>query len=102
MKESKLQRDVIKILDDEPKCWVVKIIVCNKSGTMDLLGCYDGVFFGIELKRPDGKGVTSELQKLRIREVKEAGGLAIVTHDIHTVKNFVNKVKRRAKRWKNS
>lgn len=95
--ESKFQTKVIRMLDSDPLCWVVKIIVCNKSGTMDLIGCYSGLFFGIECKRPDGKGITSELQMLRIREVKSAGGFATVAHDIETVEKFMRKVKRYAR-----
>lgn len=97
-KESNFQTKALALLNSDPNCWTVKIIACNKSGTMDVIGCYYGLFFGIEMKRPDGKGVTSELQKLRIREVKAAGGLAIVAHDIVTIEKFMRKVQRHARK----
>lgn len=44
------------------------------SGAPDIIGCYNGRFFGIEVKR-EGKKPT-RLQEMRMREIAEAGGLA--------------------------
>ena len=46
------------------------------SGLPDIIGCYKGRFIGIEVKDPEGNHPTSELQKKRIREIRQAGGIA--------------------------
>jgi hypothetical protein len=44
------------------------------AGIPDILGCYDGRFFGIEVKQPGGKATA--LQALTLRRIADAGGLA--------------------------
>lgn len=46
----------------------------GRSGVPDRIGCHRGRFFSIEVKR-EGKEPTT-LQKRRLKEVAEAGGLA--------------------------
>lgn len=50
--------------------------VFTKSGVPDLLVCYNGHFFGIEIKAENG--VVSKLQKYHINEIKKSGGTALV------------------------
>ena len=50
---------------------VIKLIKCNKNGYPDLLAVKSNYTMFIEVKRPDGK--LSELQKLRISEMKSKG-----------------------------
>jgi Holliday junction resolvase len=49
------------------------------SGHPDIVGCYGGKFFGIECKA--GKGKTTALQDLRLREITAAGGLGWVVNE---------------------
>lgn len=46
----------------------------GKSGVPDILGCYFGKMFGIEVKRPGCKPTT--IQKRRMEEIEAAGGKA--------------------------
>jgi len=54
--------------------------------TVDYIGCYRGVFFVIEAKRP-GKDAT-DLQKLTLQAVRDAGGAAFLINDDETLAKF--------------
>ena len=49
----------------------IKLIKTNKNGIPDLMCLKDGVTMFIEVKRPNGK--LSELQKIRIKQLKDLG-----------------------------
>lgn len=57
----------------------------GKSGVPDIVGCYKGRFFGIEVKA--GKNTPTELQKLQLKLIADAGGIATVTNEdtIHSL-----------------
>jgi len=57
----------------------------GKSGVPDIVGCYKGRFFGIEVK--EGKNTPTELQKLQLKLIADAGGIATVTNEdtIHSL-----------------
>lgn len=58
--------------------------VSNGMGTHgipDIIAIIDGRFIGIECKAPGKRNQTSELQKMQIKAINEAGGLAIVVDD---------------------
>lgn len=92
MLEAQLQVKVLQYLNALDECFIVKIIACNVNGCPDILICYRGRFLAVELKRPDGKGTTKPLQKLRIRQIKAAGGHAISTHKLERVKKLIKEV----------
>jgi len=103
MLESALQKKITKLIDSIG--WSVKIISSNKTGTPDTLNCVPmtkkqvlklfkkqkriGVFMALEVKNPNGKGVTSPLQKYRIKEIRRAGGIAFVTNSLDKVKKIL-------------
>lgn len=78
MLESKVQRKLIKKLESEG-WYVVKIIACNKNGFPDLICFKNGTVECVEVKAK--KGVVSELQKYRIKELNEKGIKAYVYYD---------------------
>jgi hypothetical protein len=53
------------------------------KGVPDILGCYRGRLFGIELKAPKGK--TSPDQEEFIKRINEAGGLAFCARTLDEV-----------------
>jgi len=71
MKEQDIQRKRIKDLEDQGY-YVLKLIKTNKNGIPDLLAIKKGanVIFS-EIKTKNGK--VSELQKYRLKELKENG-----------------------------
>lgn len=60
------------------------------SGVPDLIVCYKGLFVAIEVKSPTGKGRASDIQKLKIRKIRESGGIAFVTDNIQDVMHIIN------------
>lgn len=63
------------------KCWYIKYWGggdFTKAGIPDLLTCVNGYFLAIELK--SAKGKPSELQKVQISLIRNAGGLAIILY----------------------
>lgn len=51
----------------------------GSSGVPDIVGCYKGFFFAIECKA--GTNKTTALQEKQIRDIKNAGGVAIVVNE---------------------
>lgn len=49
------------------------------SGVPDVIGCWNGYFFGIEAKA--GKGTTTKLQDMQIAKIDKADGIAIVVNE---------------------
>jgi Holliday junction resolvase len=68
--EQQLQKKIITQLEKQGYL-VLKLIKCNKNGYPDLLAVKENDTIFIEVKRPNGK--LSELQKVRINEMKLKG-----------------------------
>lgn len=62
----------------------------GKSGVPDIVGCYEGRFFGIECKA--GKGKTTALQEMNLKQITAAGGISAVVNEdnVHTVADILN------------
>lgn len=63
------------------------------SGVPDIVGCYKGVFFGIECKA--GKNKPTALQQNNLNAINKAGGSAFVVnednmHDIQRILENMN------------
>lgn len=62
----------------------------QSAGIPDIIACYRGYFVAIEVKSPTGKGRASDIQKLKIRAIREAGGVAFITDNIEDVEQVLN------------
>lgn len=51
----------------------------GSSGVPDIVGCHKGRFFGIECKA--GKNKPTKLQELNLRQIADAGGIALVINE---------------------
>lgn len=51
----------------------------GKSGVPDIVGCYKGLFFGIECKA--GKNEPTALQEKNLRDIARAGGFQVVVNE---------------------
>ena len=51
----------------------------GSSGVPDIIGCIDGLFFGIECKA--GKNTTTALQDKNIADIRRTGGCALVVNE---------------------
>jgi Holliday junction resolvase len=68
--ESKLQKKIINQLTKEG-WYIIKLIKTTVNGIPDLICHRQGETMYIEVKRPTGK--LSELQKIRINQLREQG-----------------------------
>lgn len=91
MKESDIQSKIIKLLERN-NAYVVKVVSATKAGVPDILACYKGKFIAIEVKVPEKKDNTSELQKYNLRKINESGGLAIVAWNEDMINEFLKSV----------
>lgn len=59
----------------------------GRSGVPDIIGCYEGLFFGIECKAGNNK--LTPLQEKNLKEIRAAGGLDMVVNEdnMHEVAN---------------
>ena len=51
----------------------------GKSGVPDIVGCYEGKFFGIECKA--GTNKPTVLQEKNLRDIENVGGLSLVINE---------------------
>jgi hypothetical protein len=51
----------------------------GKSGVPDVVGCYNGNFFGIECKA--GKNTPTALQEMNLKEIANSGGISLVINE---------------------
>ena len=59
----------------------------QETGIPDLLCCWSGLFFGIEVKDPQGK--PSAIQLAQGARIKKAGGHFIIATSLQDVKNYL-------------
>ena len=51
----------------------------GKSGVPDIIGCYEGAFFGIECKA--GRNKPTPLQEKNLSAIKDSGGINLVINE---------------------
>ena len=51
----------------------------GQSGVPDIVGCYEGLFFGIECKA--GKNKPTPLQDKNLKQIHNAGGMDLVVNE---------------------
>lgn len=61
----------------------------GRSGVPDIVGCFEGIFFGIECKA--GKNTPTPLQTQNLESIQASGGLALVVNEdnLHEVSSEV-------------
>lgn len=91
MLEKQFEHKVRKFLD-EKGAYHVKYFGCamTQAGVPDVLCCFKGIFFGIELKQAKGK--PSELQLMNLRKINKAGGVGVLLYpkDFEKFKTLLN------------
>jgi Holliday junction resolvase len=78
--EAKVKKVVVQQLKDMGAYYFYPVTGgYGRSGVPDIVGCYQGLFFGIECKA--GKNKPTPLQEKNLKEISEAGGLALVVNE---------------------
>jgi len=90
--EGELQKECLRWVKSLPEVWVLKVVgsAVQASGVPDILMCVNGHFVAVELKRPEGKGRVSDIQKAQIERIQRAGGTAVVVDSFEKFKEVVN------------
>lgn len=87
--ESKLSREIMGALRARGAfCWKNHGGPTMMAGLPDIAGTYQGFFFAIETKTPEG-GEPTEIQKLRHAQIREAGGAVAVLRTVREAVEFV-------------
>lgn len=79
--ESSFRQRVDPLLWELPNCFWESISQKAILGTPDKLGCLNGFFIALEFKTD--KGELSEIQRLKMQRIVEAGGYAFVVTPIN-------------------
>ena len=78
--EAKVKAKIKKILKDHGVYYAMPIGTgYGNSGVPDFLCCVNGTFVAIEAKA--GKGTTTALQEKNLRDIRTAGGTAMVVNE---------------------
>ena len=104
MTEQKIQSKIIKSLEKNHNAYVVNGIY-SRAGVPDLIVCIPftkdqvlkhfetsntiGVFFGIEVKKPETKTATSKLQEYNLGKIQALGGFSLVAWTTGMIKDFI-------------
>lgn len=65
------------------------------EGIPDLIGCYRGFFFALEVKTPQNKKGATKLQQANLRLARKAGGYAYVVRTVEACDKLCDAIDRR-------
>lgn len=83
-----LQPKVLKVLEKDYGAYAINVVAASKSGTMDIVACIKGIFYGFEIKWKNDQ--PSELQKQKINKCIEAGGRAYFIRSIDQLRGILD------------
>ena len=86
--EQQIQKKIFNYLVSQG-CYVIKVISASKAGVHDIIGCYEGIFFSIEVKTPSTCNNVSKLQEYNMDMVRQAGGHSMVAWNVEQVEEFL-------------
>lgn len=91
--ETSITGKIMSRLEKAPRGWFFKVHggLLQKAGIPDIIGCLDGLFLAIEVKRP-GLDATL-LQRWVLEHIQKAGGLATVAHSEDEAMAFIQKIR---------
>ena len=78
--EKKVKQQVMQALKDMGAYYFYPVTGgSGRSGVPDIVGCWEGRFFGIECKA--GKNLPTALQLKNLKEITDSGGIALVINE---------------------
>ena len=78
--EAKVKKKAVQILKQHGAYYFYPVTGgYGGSGVPDIVGCYQGKFFGFECKA--GKNTPTPLQEKNLRDIKKMGGIAVVVNE---------------------
>lgn len=86
--ESVLKRDIKDYLKSIGAYWsMVAGGAFAKTGDPDMIACWQGRYYAIEAKTPTGR--QSQWQKIRQKQIEEAGGAYILARSVDDVREVI-------------
>ena len=92
--EGKLQ-DAVQAYLNARKIFNFRTQMGYNSGYPDIIAIYKGYFIGIELKRPDKKGVATEQQSKFVEYIRNANGIAGIVESIEDLESLLEEAEYR-------
>lgn len=87
--EADIKKEIVAYLKSVGAWWDNPVRTgYGRRGVPDIVGCYKGNFFALEVKRDATKEATP-WQKREIAAIHEANGLAAVVHCVEQVKALI-------------
>lgn len=95
--EGKIKAAIRKHLDTlAPQCWYYCPQDRFTAGIMDIVGCYHGQFFAVEVKTE--RNDTTELQEWTMFKVRHAGGVARTVRTLEQLQQVLSETRRQRRR----
>jgi hypothetical protein len=93
MLEKDITRHITDWLKKRSHCWFFKVHggLFQMAGIPDIIGCYSGRFFALEVKTATGK--TTRLQELCLSKIRDAGGLVGVVRSVAEAEEVLKHVR---------
>ncbi len=81
MSEAEIVTKILEKLRKEGGWWIkIHGSRYQARGTPDIIGCYEGKFYGFEVKVPGKEGTLTRTQNLQLELIQQSGGIsALVT-----------------------
>lgn len=88
--ESRLRTNIVKRLSNYSGWWIVTHADgYGERGVPDIIGCYQGVFFGLEVKIPGKEHTLTPMQSRTIKKINDSGGKAAMVTSVDQAFDFV-------------
>ena len=88
--EAKVKKVVVNQLRNLGAYYFYPVTVgYGRSGGADIVGCYQGKFFGIECKA--GKNTPTRLQQINLDDIEKQKGIALIVNEknMHSVRDLI-------------
>ena len=95
--EGKVKADIKALLNSlAPECWYFSPVMMGygRKGIPDLIGCYLGYFFAIEVKAPGKVHNTTPWQDKECYAIAQAKGAVLVVDSVEAVQQMFKMVPR--------
>jgi hypothetical protein len=94
--EAKVKASIKMYLRSLPKCFFFFPAAhgYGVNGIPDVIGCYQGVFFAVEVKAPGKLKNVTALQHMQIAAINDAQGWAIAADSVQAVEELIHLIDR--------
>lgn len=88
-KEKAIEKKIRAYLYRLPQCWHYKVHDAGTAGLPDIIGCYKGRFFGLEIKQRYGR--VRKIQRYMLDKISNTGGMAKVVRSVKEAQDAIKK-----------